>query len=151
MCSPATVYLLNELGNTLVVLGPQLDGTLTELQVLSTLPDGFNEFSHTAHLGLSPDGRHLYASNRGHDSLMVVDVGVDGLVANPRWTPSGGRWPWFFTVTSQGQMLVANNLSDSLTVFDIDGEGDLHPVRQLTVPRPVFVVEWPTRSPTSSS
>lgn len=144
------LYLLNELGNTLVVLQPQPDGTLIERQLLSTLPDGFSEFSHTAHLDLSRDGRHLYVSNRGHDSVMVVDVDADGLLANPRWTPSGGHWPWFFTFTSQGRMLVANNLSDIVAVFDIDGDGDLHPVHQVTVPRPVFVAEWPTRSSTSN-
>jgi 6-phosphogluconolactonase len=134
------------LGNTLVVLRPLGDGRLTELQTLSTLPDDFDQFSHTAHLDVSRDGRHLYVSNRGHDSIMVSDVGADGLVAARRWVPSGGRWPWFFTLTADDTMLVANNLSDDdVAVFDVDAAGDLHLTNHLSVPRPAFVATWPWR------
>ena len=131
------VYLLNELGNTLVVLAPRGDGTMDEAQVAATLPAGFEGFSHTAHLEVSPDGRHLYASNRGHDSILVADLDADGLVARREWVPSGGEWPWFFLLADD-RMLVANNLSDVITVFDVDSAGDLRPAGEIACRRPIF-------------
>ena len=58
------IYLLNELGNTLVTLRPEADGTLTKVQSVSTLSSDFTDDSHTAYLDISRDGRHLYVSNR---------------------------------------------------------------------------------------
>jgi 6-phosphogluconolactonase len=80
---------------------------LTEVQSISTRPPGFAGDSHTAHLGMSADGRCLYVSNRGHDSLTAFGVGPDGLVTPCQWIPSGGRWPWFFALTDDGRMIVA--------------------------------------------
>jgi 6-phosphogluconolactonase len=139
LAQPGLMYLLNELGNTLVVLRPEPGGTLTEVQAVSTLPPGFADDSHTAHLGMSADGRYLYVSNRGHDSLTAFAVGPDGLVTPCQWIPSGGRWPWFFALMDDGRMIVANNLSDNITIFDIDPHGRLHPSDQVAVRRPVFI------------
>jgi len=136
------IYLLNELGNTLVVLRPEADGTLTEIQSVSTLPSDFTGDSHTAHLDMSRDGRHLYVSNRGHDSLTVYDVGAEGLVTPRQWAPSGGKWPWFFALTDDRRMIVANNLSDAMTIFDIDTRGELRASDQVAVRRPVFIAPF---------
>ncbi len=136
------IYLLNELGNTLVVLQPEADGTLTEVQCVSTLPPAFGGDSHAAHLDMSRDGRHLYVSNRGHDSLVAFDMNIDGLVSARQWVPSGGRWPWFFTLTDDNRMIVANNLSHSVAVFEIDELGDLRAADQVTVPNPVFIAAF---------
>jgi 6-phosphogluconolactonase len=108
-----------------VVLSPEGDGTLAEVQSVSTLPADFTGDSHTAHLGMSRDGRHLYVSNRGHDSLTVYDVGAEGRLAPRQWAPSGGKWPWFFALTADRRMIVANNLSDAVTIFDIDAPAEL--------------------------
>lgn len=72
-----------------MVLSPEDDGTLPEVQSVSTLPSDLTGDSHTAHLGMSRDGRHLYVSNRGHDSLMVYDVGAEGLVTPRQWAQAG--------------------------------------------------------------
>lgn len=136
------IYLLNELGNTLLVLRPEADGTLTEVQCVSTLPPGYTGDSHTAHLGISAGGRQLYASNRGHDSLAVFDVSSGGLVTPREWVPSGGRWPWFFALTGGGRMIVANNLSDTIAVFDVDADGGLHAAAKVAVRRPVFIAPF---------
>jgi 6-phosphogluconolactonase (cycloisomerase 2 family) len=50
-----------------------------------------------------------------------------------------GRWPWFFALTDDGRMIVANNLSDNITIFDIDPHGRLHASGQVAVRRPVFI------------
>jgi 6-phosphogluconolactonase len=139
------IYLLNELDNTLVVLRPEAGGTLTEVQSVSTLPAGFTGDSHTAHLGMSRDGRHLYASNRGHDSLAVYDVGAEGRLTLRQWVPSGGKWPWFFSLADDSRMIVANNMSDSMAIFDIDARGELRASGQVTVRRPVFIAPFSSR------
>ena len=142
LARPGRLYLLNELGNTLLALQPEDDGTLTEVQCLSTLPPGYTGDSHTAHLGIGADGRHLYASNRGHDSIAVFDIAPDGLVTPRAWVPSGGRWPWFFALTGDGRMLVANNQSDGIAVFDVGADGGLQAVAQVAVRRPVFIAPF---------
>jgi 6-phosphogluconolactonase len=136
------IYLLNELGNTLVVLRPEAGGTLAEVQSVSTLPPGFTGDSHTAHLGMSRDGRHLYVSNRGHDSIAVYGVGAEGHLTPRQWAPSGGKGPWFFVLTEDRRMIVANNLSDAVTIFDVDTHGELHASGQAAVRRPVFIAPF---------
>jgi 6-phosphogluconolactonase (cycloisomerase 2 family) len=84
-------------------------------------------------------GRYLYVSNRGHDSLTAFAVGPDGLVTPCQWIPSGGRWPWFFALTDDSRMIVANNMSDNIVIFDIDPRGRLHASDQVAVRRPVFI------------
>jgi 6-phosphogluconolactonase len=96
---------------------------------------------------MSADGRYLYASNCGHDSLIAFAVGPDGLVMPCQLTPSGERWPWFFAVTDDGRMIVANNLSDNITVFDIDSRDKLQESGQVAVRRPVFIAPARLTSP----
>ena len=86
------VYLLNELGNTLVVLKPAGDGTMTEVQTLSTLPDGFDEFSHTAHLEISRDGRRVYFTNSLYGAIdpQFYPDGIDGWMVKLDAKPNGG-------------------------------------------------------------
>lgn len=139
------VYLLNELNNTLVVLRRDPGGMLSELQTVDTLPDDFTDFSHTAHLELSADGRHLYVSNRGHDSIMACDVLESGLVDRRRWFPCGGRWPWFFALRGD-RMLVANTQSDNVTIFFVDSAGDLELAYEVNVPHPVYLSARPRPS-----
>lgn len=76
-------YLLNELGNTLVVVSRDDDGRLDDVQSVSTLPADFSGDSDTAHF----NGRHIYITNRGHDSVAVFDVQADDL------SPWGIAWP----------------------------------------------------------
>ncbi len=135
------LYLLNELGSTLIVLRPESNGTLTELQSVSTLPPGFTGDNVTAHLALSRDVRYLYVSNRGHNSIALFEIGADGLVEPRQWTPSGGKWPWFLAIGHENKMIVANNLSDVICVFDIGAQGELNPSGQFAVRRPVYIAQ----------
>lgn len=139
LCHGGLVYLLNELGNTLVVLKADEHGQLHELQVVTTLPAGFAGDSHTAHLAVGPCGRVLLASNRGHDSIVSLTLGDDGLVCDRRWTPSGGKWPWFFLVMADGGLLVANTLSDRITRFAPDGAGGFIQTGAVEIERPAFI------------
>ena len=49
-------------------------GTLTEKQTISTVPSDFKGTSHCADLKITPNGRFLYGTNRGHDSIAAFAV-----------------------------------------------------------------------------
>ena len=66
---------------------------------MKTLPEGFTGTSYTAEIEVSPDGRFLYGSNRGHDSLVAFRVDpASGRLALVGHVPVGGAWPRHFTV-----------------------------------------------------
>jgi 6-phosphogluconolactonase len=78
--------VINELTSTVSAFGyDAAKGALTPLQTVSALPDGFKGTSYTAEVEASPDGRFLYGSNRGHDSLAIFAIDA----ASGRLTPSG--------------------------------------------------------------
>ena len=136
-------YLLNELGNSLVVLSRREDGTLRERQTVATLPPDFPGDSHTAHISISAERRTVYVSNRGHDSIAVFRIEEDGLLSPAEWVPSGGTWPWFFLLTGDSQMLVANNMSDNVAVFDLGPSGLPSFAGSVRIPSPAFIMELP--------
>ncbi len=110
---PWTV-VLNELDSTLVRFArvPTADGglRLQPLQCLSTLPDDFMGHSRAAAIAVAADGRRLYTSNRGHDSISVFDVGVaDGGLRRVQVQASGGRTPRAFSLSPCGRWLYALN------------------------------------------
>ncbi|MEK8025791.1 lactonase family protein [Pseudaquabacterium rugosum] len=108
---PWTV-VLNELDSTLVRFArvPTADGglRLQPLQCLSTLPDDFMGHSRAAAIAVAADGRRLYTSNRGHDSISVFDVEVtDGGLRRVQVQASGGRTPRAFSLSPCGRWLYA--------------------------------------------
>jgi 6-phosphogluconolactonase len=122
------VYAINELDSTVTVLAYEASaGTLTALQSISTLPEGFSGESTCADIHLSRDGRHVYASNRGHDSIAVYAVdGQSGTLSVVGWQATLGRTPRNFALTPQGDfLLAANQGSDSITVFRVDAESGM--------------------------
>ena len=89
----------------------------------------------------SSDGRFLYTSNRGHDSIasFAIDAAT-GKLTSTGHVSTGGHWPRNFTLSPSGRwLLVANQKSDSIVVFRIDPEtGVPAPTGQtVTVPAPV--------------
>ena len=136
-------YALNELGGTVAYLGyDPVTGALELRQMASTLPPGFSGLNNCSDLHLSPDGRFLYAANRGHDSIasFVVDS-ASGHVTPLKQTPTGGEWPRSFTLSPTGRhLLVANQNSDSITIFRRDEEtGDLTQTGLLAIGTPMVI------------
>ncbi|MCX5496727.1 lactonase family protein [Kaistia dalseonensis] len=117
-----TAYVINELNNTMSVLGYDAEtGGLTLEQTISTLPADFSGTSYCAELALSPDGRFLYGSNRGHHSLVRFVIDGEGRLSLPAWTSTGGAWPRNFTFDPSGRfVLVANQHGDNIVVFRYD-------------------------------
>jgi 6-phosphogluconolactonase len=122
----AVAYVLNELSNTLVVADLRADGSLVERRRVSTLPADFIGHSQAGHLQLSDDGKTLYVSNRGHDSMAVFAVADSGTVNLLQIEPTLGRWPRHFVVLDASRMLlVANQESRNIVAFKIGADGTL--------------------------
>lgn len=118
-------FVVNELDST--VTSYRFDtttGALAPLQILSSLPDTFTGNSRASEIMVAPDGRTLYASNRGYDSIAVFQIDGDtGWLKFMEAVPSGGRTPRFFTLSLNGKFLFAlNEDSDSIVSFAVQAE-----------------------------
>ena len=116
------LYAINELDNTVAVYDfDSATGRLVERQVISTLPEGFKGTTFTADLKITPDGRFLYGTNRGHDSIAGYRIGDDGRLTLVEIIPSRGRGPQNLAITPDGGLLLCANMpGDNLAVFRID-------------------------------
>jgi 6-phosphogluconolactonase len=120
--SSANLYVINEL-NSSVSLYNILSDTVTVKQTVSTLPDGYMEKSFCADVHLSRNGKKIFGSNRGHNSIVTLKVGVDGTLSEPSSRDCGGDWPRNFAVSPSGKFfLVANQRSDEISVISAGGD-----------------------------
>ncbi len=111
--------LLGEWSCELFVLDPA--GHEFEIVQILELPDARPGEDQAAGLGVTDDGRFLYAGIRGADRIAVVALEDDGARALGS-VPSGGRWPRHLLV--DGELLhVANQLSDEVSSFRLAGDG----------------------------
>lgn len=137
-------YVINELANTVTLYDyDDQAGNLTPKQTVSTLPESFKGENTTAELHISPSGRHLYGSNRGHDSIAVYDIDTDhGQLNRIQVEPTGGKEPRNFNLVPDEPYLIAcNQHSDSLVIFHRDEDsGKLSPTgRSYFATKPVCV------------
>ncbi|MEF2966312.1 lactonase family protein [Paenibacillus sp. M1] len=118
----AHAYGINELNNTVTVYAYNpVQGNLEIVQQAATLPADFAGENYPADLHLSADGRYLYGSNRGHNSIVRFAVGQGtGMLRDPEWTGTGGNWPRNFAVL-EDYVIVANQYSDNVVVLRRDG------------------------------
>ncbi len=117
------VYLVNEMASTVIAFRWDAEkGTLTESQNLSTLPAGFAGTSAAAEIEVHPNGRFLYTSNRGDDSLAVFAINpADGRLSLVQHISSGGKTPRNFAFDPTAQWIVCTNHgSDNAVVFRVD-------------------------------
>lgn len=115
------VYVSNELASTVSVIR-RAPGRLTLEQTVPTVRSGVQ--SHAADIHLSPDGRFLYCSNRGDDSIACFAVdGETGALTLLDIVSSGGATPRNFALTPGGRhLLVANQNGDAIVIFRRDEE-----------------------------
>ncbi|VDC43283.1 6-phosphogluconolactonase [Streptococcus canis] len=111
-------YLLCELNARVEVLVYDGCGYFERLQTVSTLPPSFQGFNACAAIRLSQDGRFLYTSNRGHDSLAVFRVRKDGQLEYLETVKTNAKCPRDFTISpDQNHLIVAHQDSDNVTIF----------------------------------
>jgi 6-phosphogluconolactonase len=137
-------YLVNELNRTVAVLGcDRKTGAMQELQVITTLPEGFGGANTCADIHVAPSGRFVYASNRGHDSIAIFRVDQrTGRLTCIDHAATQGRTPRNFCLDPTGSfLLVANQDSDTIVTFRIDARsGMLETTGHVApVPTPVCV------------
>ena len=118
-------------------------GSLREINTLPALPDDFDGISHTADIHVSPSGRFVYGSNRGHDSIGIYEIDPDtGGIALVGRRPTEGKTPRNFAIDPSGKfLLAANQHSDTIVTFGIDPDtGTLASTGNVVqVPSPVCV------------
>lgn len=114
-------YAINELNSTITVFAyNRIQGHLEILQQVPIVPEDFGGENYPADLHLSPDGRYVYGSNRGHDSIVKLTVNLEtGMLEAPEWTCGGINWPRNFAVLERF-VLVANHYGDDIVVFRRD-------------------------------
>ena len=111
-------YLICELNSTIEVLIYDGVGEFERMQVISTLPEGYEGFNATAAIRLSKDGKYLYASNRDHDSIAVYTILADGSLELLEIVPTHGQTPRDFDLTPDQEFVIAvHQDSDNATVF----------------------------------
>jgi len=117
------IYVINELKNSVTLFDYAADsGTLTERQTISTLPADFTGTSHCADLKITPNGRFLYGTNRGHDSIAAYRLADDGKLTLIGIEPSLGKGPQNLLIAANGTLLLCANMpGNNLAVFRIDG------------------------------
>ncbi|PWC34600.1 hemagglutinin [Azospirillum sp. TSO35-2] len=116
-------YVVNELDSTVTACRFDAEtGRLAPIQVLSALPDSFVGNSRAAEIAMSTNGRFVYASNRGHESIAAFAVDeATGRLTPAGWQAAEGRTPRFFALSPEDDVLfVANEDSDSIVGFRVD-------------------------------
>ncbi|MGD1892440.1 MAG: lactonase family protein [Cyclobacteriaceae bacterium] len=139
------LYIAEELTSTVSVHTLDLEQNKTEqIQRISTLPDSFTDNNTVADIHLSPNGKFLYVSNRGHNSLAIFAVDEEDGTLTPKGHQSTqGETPRNFMIDPQGEfVLVANQNTDNIVFLARDQQtGQLTPTgNELSVPSPVCLI-----------
>jgi 6-phosphogluconolactonase (cycloisomerase 2 family) len=133
------MYSINEIASTIDVYrwspqngSPQNSSLMMRDATFSTLPAGYRGVSTCAEIAVSPDGKFLYGSNRGFDSIVRFPLSERGTIpagTKPNWTWTRGETPRQFTLTPDGRFLyVGNSATNSVAIFAVQpATGELTP------------------------
>jgi 6-phosphogluconolactonase len=122
------VYSLNELKSTITVFNWNSSaGTLSAIQNISTLPDGFHGISTGGEIAIDREGDVIYSSNRGFDSIAMFGIrNSTGELsrAGDRWEWTEGETPRQFTLDPFNNFIyVGNQNTDNIVIFPLNGNG----------------------------
>jgi 6-phosphogluconolactonase (cycloisomerase 2 family) len=128
-------WVLNELDSTTATYRWDAGrGALEPVQVITTLPTDFTGDGTTAEIAVTPDGRFVYCSNRGHDSVVIYAADPQtGALSHVGWEPTQGKVPRFIGLDPSGRFLHAcNEQGDTIVAFRVDPQsGRLTPTGQV--------------------
>lgn len=136
------VYVLGEMGSAVAVMSySKGSGKLVPVQTIDTVPERLTIENNSAELALNPDGRFLYATNRGHDSVTVFRIGGNGQLTLVQNISTQGHIPRGMTIDPDGtHLLAANQESNNIVVYDRDAKtGKLTPTGQVMTDIPTAV------------
>lgn len=140
-------YLINEVGAAVTAFSyDPARGTLSQLQTISTLTAGFTGNNDSTEIEVHPNGKFLYASNRGHGSIAVfaIDTG-NGTLTSVEQVPTQEKKPRTFAIDPTGAyLLAANQDSGNIVPFRIDAKtGRLTPTGGKVKGSPARVPDLP--------
>jgi len=137
------MYVLGELASTVTVFASDGAEKFRSVQSVPMLPAGFSGRNDAAEIEMHPSGKFLYASNRGHDSIVAYAIDAkNGTLTQIEDVPTGGKEPRHFAIDPTGTFLLAENQnSNTIVEFRIDPTtGKLTPTGEtLTVPSPICI------------
>ena len=137
------IYVANELSSSVTRLDRNEGGSYTMGPSVSSLPAGYSEPNTCADIHISSDGKFVYASNRGHNSIAVMGVNEDDgslkLLGNKG---CGGEGPRNFSLSpDENFILVANQHTNNIVTLKRDpATGLLKYVSQVEAPTPVCII-----------
>ncbi len=137
------LYVINEYANTVTLVERGKRGAFAKRASYSTLPMGFAGESFCADVHVSADGRFVYGSNRGANTIVAFAVDAEtGALTAVDQEPVRGDWPRNFALSPDGRfVVVANQRSNNLVVLRRDpGTGLLDYVSEAAAPAPVCVL-----------
>ena len=138
-------YVVDEMGSKISAFSyDKQSGKMTPLAEYSTLPQGFKGVNNSAEIAIDARGDHLYASNRGADTIAVFDIEANsGKLTKVQDSPVQGRTPRNFRLDPAGKfLLAANQDSNNVVAFKVDAKnGRLTPTgNTFSVPSPVCIL-----------
>ncbi|MDE2855275.1 MAG: lactonase family protein [Chloroflexota bacterium] len=121
------MYVINELDSTMAAFAYDEDDNWARLSIESTLPTYYvqpaGRPNTCADVHVHPNGKFLYGSNRGHDSIVIYALDADGLPQLLRYEATRGAWPRAFMIDPRGEyLIVGNRHTDNAAVFSIDAD-----------------------------
>lgn len=134
-------YVVSELSNQLFTLEAQPEGRFATLGVQSIRPAGAKGAAYGAHIAIDAAGRRLYVSVRGDNAIAVYALDDRGTPTLIQHIASGGNWPrQFLLLERERRLLVANERSGNVAVFDLMADGRLRSTGiSVAVPGVVFL------------
>ena len=134
-------YILCELSSEIITLSYLGNGNFKVLNYISTIPKTFSEKNSTAAIRISNDGKFIFTSNRGHNSITSFKVNSDSTLTLIDFYTSFGLEPRDFNLTPNNtHLILGNHKSNNLTIYKISNSGTLTLInKDIKVPSPVCV------------
>lgn len=134
-------FIINELSGSIVSAKVNHEtGIFERIDKQSTLPADFTGENSCADIHITSNGKFLYGSNRGHNSIAMFSVTEEGKLTLLGNEPVQGGWPRNFVISpDEKHLLVANKDTNNITVFNINSETGLltYTGNQAEVSRPI--------------
>jgi len=136
-------YVINELDSSVSAFHYLGEGKLSLKQSIGTKPKSWTEANNCADIHIHPNGKFLYGSNRGNNSIVIFKINQrDGTLSLIGHESTRGNWPRNFAISPSGKyLLAANQKSSDIYVFEIDQDtGKLNFTgNSLELPNPICI------------
>lgn len=134
-------YILCELSSEVIILEYLGEKGFKILDYVSTLPNSYSDFNATAAIRITSNGKYLYCSNRGHNSIVAYEISKDGSLSTLDYYPTYGNEPRDFNISpTENYLIIGNHKSDNLTVYKKSDNGQLILIQKdIKIPSPVCI------------